>query len=374
MRLAKAFRFCAPIGDLDNIDTSGPGEHNPDADRGDKVPNGGGKEETEDERIQRETIAANKAREKDEGADKGKTDDADKAKGAEDADKAGLRGKGEATTDEDKDKGVDKEKKGKGVIPVERHERVLQNERERREAAERQLAAYQGAQKIVKVNEEITALEEKQNKLDEDLAKALADGDTAKAATLMRQIRTMDREIAAKNTAVTVAAAEARATETARYDTALERIEEAFPQLNSDHADFDEELAGDVGDLMAVYRQRGMTPAKALQQAVARLVKPTTATQKDATTVTPRVDPDKIKDEVKNDGKSRDEVKADRKADAVDKAIDAHKRTPPSTDDVGKNSDKMGGGLNSKDVSDLSYDKFNKIPEEDLAKVRGDVL
>lgn len=360
----KYFRYLAPI-DLDNIDTSGPGDHDPNADRGDKPVKGGeGEDDADDASAQAAALEA--LRQKDKDKDDKKVDDekVDDKKADDKKVDDPLRGKGE--TDAEK---ADREKlEGrKGVIPVDRHEKVLNNERARREQLERELAAFKGAEKVTKVNDEISKLEGDVEKLDEDLAKAMADGDTAKATALSRQIRGLEREIASKNTSMAVAAAEARATENARYDVALERIEAAFPQLNSDHEDFDEELASDVGDLMTVYRQRGMTPAKALQQAVSKLLKPETSKQTDATTVTPRVDD-------KKDDKSEKDVRADRKADAVDKAIDAHKRTPPSTEDVGKNSDKLGGGLNSKDVAATTYDQFSKLSEDDLARVRGDIL
>ncbi len=369
----KYFRYLAPI-DLDNIDTSGPGDHDPNADRGDKPAGAGGDGEDADDASAREAAleALRKKDDKGDKSDKAEDDpkkgakaEDDPKKGADDAKKADdpLRGKGETDAEKaEREKGEGR----KGVIPVDRHEKVLNNERARREQLERELAAFKGAEKVTKVNDEIAKLESDVEKLDEDLAKAQADGDIAKATALSRQIRGVEREIATKSTSMAVAAAEARATENARYDVALERIEAAFPQLNSDHVDFDEELASDVGDLMTVYRQRGMTPAKALQQAVSKLLKPETGKQTDATTVTPRVD---VKDE-----KSEKDVRADRKADAVDKAIDAHKRTPPSTDNVGKNSDKLGGGLNAKDVAATSYDQFSKLAEEDLARVRGDIL
>ena len=363
--IIKHFRYFAPVGDLDNIDTSGPGDHDPSADRGDKIPKDNG--ETDDARAEREALE--RVRDSRKGAE---SDDKDDDKGAgkdepkgEKVENDPLRGKGEKVEKTEKTEKDDDDKKG--VIPRDRHEKVLSNERAKREQVERELAAYKGAEKIVKSNEKIEGLEKQVDDLDEQYAKALADGDTSKARDLSRQIRIIERQIATESTNVAVAAAEARTAEAVRYDTALERIEEAFPKLNSDHEDFDPELATDVGDLMMVYRGRGMTPTKALQQAVEKLVKPATAKQSDAVTVTPRGDK-------KDDAADPDKVKADRKAAAVDKAVDAHKRTPPPTDTVGKNSDSLGGGLNSKDVASSTYDQFSKLTEEDLARVRGDII
>lgn len=258
------------------------------------------------------------------------------------------------------DKGEKTDAKGK-IIPLDRHEKILAKERERREALERQIASFQGAQQVETLNTKITELETKLQSMDSEYATALADGDTKKAAGLMREIRALDRQIADARTEHRVSVATAQATEQARYDIALERIESAYPQLNPDGTEFDEELLDDVADLKAVYQRRGDTPTKALQKAVKKLLgEPKTAAQENATTVTPRVNPD--------------DVAGKRKADAVSKTADAVNRTPPNTAKVGQDSDKLGGGMNAKDVIKLSQDEFAKLSERDLAKMRGDEL
>lgn len=255
------------------------------------------------------------------------------------------------------DKAEAKDKNGK-IIPLDRHEKILARERERREALERQLATFQGARDVSTHNETITNLEAQVADLDGKYAKALADGETKTAADLMRQIRVLERQVNDAKTEFRVAAATAQATEQARYDTALERIEASFPELNPDHADFDEELLSDVADLKEVYQKRGMTPTKALQAAVTKLAKPKTAAQESATTVTPRVDPDKVREE--------------RKAGAATKTADAAARTPPNPAKVGIDSDKMGGQMSAKDVVNMSQEEFAKLNERDLKKLRGD--
>lgn len=267
-----------------------------------------------------------------------------------------AEGTGEGAGEDDKD---DKAK-GK-IIPLDRHEKILAKERERREALERQLASFQGVKQVETLNNEITKLEDKLQSLDAEYATALADGDTKKAAALMRDIRATDRQIADARTEHRVSVATAQATEQARYDIALERVEGSFPQLNPDNDAFDEDLLNDVADLKAVYQQRGDTPTKALQKAVKKLLgEPKTSAQEEAITVTPRV--------------NAADVAGKRKTDAVAKTADAVSRTPPSTSKVGQDSDKLGGGLNAKDVIKLSQDEFAKLSEKDLAKMRGDEL
>lgn len=247
------------------------------------------------------------------------------------------------------------------IIPLDRHEKILARERAQREELQRQLDGLQGQARVEKTNEQISKLETQVAEKDAEYAKLLADGETKKAAELMKEIRGLERQIIETKAEFKAQAATAIAVEQMRYDTALERIEAAYPKLNPDGDEFDEELMADVVDLKAVYQRRGDTPTKALQKAVTKLLgKPETAAQENATTVTPRV--------------SEEDLAKQRKAGAAKTTADAARRTPPNTSKIGQDSDKMGGGLNAKDVMNLPQDEFAKLSEEALSKLRGDTL
>jgi hypothetical protein len=162
-----------------------------------------------------------------------------------------------------------------------------------------------------------------------------------------------------------IAAAEARATERARYNIALERIEAAYPELNVDHDSYDADLMQDVVDLKASYEsRRGLTPTAAMQKAVEKLIGARTKAQEKVLESTPRVTAKDV----------AAEKSAERKKDAVQKTMDAVKKQPPSTNKVGMDSDKAGGTLSAKDVMKMTQADFAKIPEEMLASMRGDDL
>lgn len=274
---------------------------------------------------------------------------------AEDEQKADSEAEDKA---EDED---DKAKKGKGAkIPLDRHKEILAKERAQREALERELAQYRQGQQIIQTNEEITKMEEGILQMEKQYNKLLADGEIDKAVELMSKIRRAEREIVELKADMKAQAAEIRAREAARYDIVLERIEEAYPQLNPDHEDFDRELVQDVADLKDVYQKRGYPPSKALQLAVKKLLGSETRTQANATEVTPRV--------------TEKDLAAERRKAAVARNVDAAKRTPPSTRDVGLDHDKAGGGLSPKDVMSMSQEEFAKLTEEQLKRLRGDDL
>lgn len=283
-------------------------------------------------------------------SDKGAPKDGDKS----DDDKDGEKD-GEKDDDKEETKGRRKDTR----IPLSRHQQLLERERAARQAAEQQLAKFQHGQKVASINEDLTKQEDKILAMEKSYNKLMADGETDKAAELMSQIRRAEREIVEAKAEMRTAAAVAQATETARYNIALERVEEAYPQLNPDSDEFDEELLGDVADLKAVYERRGDTPTSALQKAVKKLVKVEGRAQEDATEVKPRV--------------TEKDIAAERRKQAVGKTTDAVRRQPPDTSVTGMDSDKAGR-LTPKDILDMTQDDFAKLTDKELAKLRGDEL
>lgn len=248
------------------------------------------------------------------------------------------------------------------MIPVERHKAVLDKTRAERDALAAQVAQYQKGQQVVQTNADITKLEEQVTAKEAEYNKALVEGEVDKATGLMRDIRKLEREMGDMKAEMRAQAATVQAVESVRYNTAVERLESAYPALNPDHEDFDKDAVADVMDLKETYQRRGATPTDALQRAVAKLMTPASAKQEAATSVTPRVDKAAL-------------AAAERKESATAKAVDAATKTPPSTAAVGLDSDKRGAGaLDPKDVMKMSQDQFRKLDEKTLAQLRGDEM
>lgn len=281
-----------------------------------------------------------------------------KVKELEEELKGDADGEGEG---EEGEKAEDKPKKKDSRIPLSRHEAVLQKEREKRAELERQLAQYQNGQQVANLNEEITKLEDNVVALEKEYAKLLTDGEIDKATEVMAKIRKTERQMNEARSDMKIQAAEARATERARYNVALERIESAYPELNPDHDDYDEEVMTEVVELKEAYQLKGLTPTAALQKAVKLLVEPKTTRQEMATSATPRV--------------SAKDVAAERKKDAAIKTAKAIEKTPPSLTKSGLNSDKLGGGaVDAATVMKMSQKEFAALSEATLAQMRGDEL
>lgn len=245
-------------------------------------------------------------------------------------------------------------------IPLARHEKILQKERDARAAAERELKKYQGGAQVADLNAEVNRAESTVLLMEQEYAKLITDGETEKAAAKMSEIRRTERDISEAKSDAKIAVAVSRATENVRYNTALERVETQYPALNPDHDDYDEETLGEVVELMNGYKSQGYTPTDALQKAVKKELGAKTAAQVSAVTVAPRVDPKA--------------VAAARKTAAAGKAVDAVEATPPSAAKVGVDGDKIGGGLSAKAVMSMSQKDFAGLTDEALSRMRGDTI
>lgn len=284
------------------------------------------------------------------------------AAAAEEAAAAALAAEIEAK-EKQKEEGEGEEdtKKKDSRIPASRHKEILEKEREKRTAVEQELAKYKQGGVIADVNAEITSLENSVATMEKEYAQLLTDGEIDKATAKMGEIRKAERAMAEAKSDLKIQAAEIRNTERARYNITLERIEAAYPTLNPDHDDFDEEIMDEVVELKDAYQLKGFTPTQALQKAVKLLVEPRTTKQEIATSSEPRVP-----------GKDKG---AERKAEAVAKTVKAVGATPPSLDKVGMDSNKAGGGaLDAKAVMNMSQKEFAALNPETLALMRGDTI
>lgn len=257
------------------------------------------------------------------------------------------------------------EKRKDTRIPLERHEAVLNKEREKSAALAAENAMLKQFKQLestsVDAQAEFDAIETQITGLETQYAELMAEGELKQAATLMAQIRQAERYVVEKKADLKIQAATVQATESARYTAALGRIEAAYPTLNPDHESYDKDTETRVAKIARMNQADGMSMTAALQDAVETLLGATTARQEQATTVTPRV--------------GEKDIAAERKKLAMGKTVKAVESTPASLGKSGLDSDKMGGGAKSAAaVIALSANEFAKLSEAALSELRGDNL
>lgn len=297
--------------------------------------------------------------------------DTDDVKKPEAVDKSGKEPEiEELEVDKGAEKDGDKPTGGKkdSRIPLARHEAVLAREREQRKALETKLAQFERGSQVADTNQAITKIEDNILSLEKQYTKLITDGEIDKATEVMTQIRRTERALSQQQNALEIQAAEVRAAERVRYDVALDRLEQAYPELNPDHDDHDAAQLAEVVELKTAYERNGRTPTDAMQRAVKLILGAEGSRQASATSVKPKVDAEEVVEEAKKD------VAAERKKAAVAKGLDAQGKQPPDTNRVGKDSDKLGASRTAADVMKMSQKDFASLSNDELAKLRGDFV
>lgn len=270
---------------------------------------------------------------------------------------------------------ADEAAKGKAaMIPVERHKAMLDKAREERDALAAQVAAFSKGQQVAVTNEQITTLEGQVVTKETEYNKLLVEGEVEKATAVMREIRSLERQMGDLKADMKAEVATANAVERVRFDTVVDRIEEAYPALKEGSDEYDQAKVAKVLELQKAYVGIGKTPSAAMQEAVTLIMgAPVTKKQEAAITVTPRVD--EAAAAAAAGVKTPAELAAERTAAATAAAIAAAKGTPPATTDTGVNGDKLGGGaITATDVMKMDQKKFAGLNEETLARLRGDTI
>lgn len=255
--------------------------------------------------------------------------------------------------EEDKKKA---KKKDEPRIPKSRLDKVLNELKEARE----QLAKHNETKRQETQDADLRAAQGRLTELEKQLTKQITDGDTEKASQTMAAIRELSEAISDYKADMKAQQATALAVEQVRESMVIDRIEEAYPELNPRHEEYDEAKVTKVLKIRKGLMATGDSASAAMQEAVKLVMgDPRTSKERLATEVTPRVDKDKIA--------------ADRTAEAKKRNAEAAGKQPPSTARVGMDSDKLGGGaLSAADVMKMSQDEFAKLDEKTLAKLRGD--
>lgn len=269
----------------------------------------------------------------------------------------------EEDDDEKDDKDTDKTKPRGKRIPLDRHEAILSKARETADELRRENAALKANKGVAALNDSIATTDEAITAMEAEYATLLTDGEIAKASAKMAEIRKAERDLSTAKTQAQIQTAVARATEGARYTSALERIEAEYSVLNEDHADFNPDVMAEVMLMKNGYEAQGFTPTQAMQKAVRKELGATTAAQVKTLDAAPTLKAD-----------TAAAIAAARKLAATNKTVAAVESTPASTTKVGIDSDKAGGAMDAKAVMKMSQEDFGKLNEETLSRMRGDTI
>jgi hypothetical protein len=261
-----------------------------------------------------------------------------------------AEGKGAAGEDDGEDKGA---KRDGRWIPKDRFDQAVRKEREKLELANKQLAELREKEQLQSKADDIAEAQKWMKEMVRKRNNLLADGELEKAAEIDDKILEVQDAIADRRAEMRTEKAKEATRAEVQYDAVVAKVEAMYPQIDPESEDYDEEAVAEVRALMRGYQQElKLSAAKALERATKRVFG----------------EVDKKSQESQVDQGLR------RKQEAVARNLDAAKKQPPSTKDVGLDHDKKGGGLDAKTVLRMNRTEFDKLSDDVLARLRGDEL
>ena len=283
-------------------------------------------------------------------------DDKSKDKG----DKADPDKEGEETAEEKAERlrlEAEEEKKKRIRIPKSRFDEALGKAKQREQALLDEIEKLKGGQQASATAKAVKDMRAKIGELQDKYEDLILDGKKDEARKVRRQVDELREDLTEYQTNTKSEAARKAAIDEMSYNAQLAGYEAKYPALNPEHEDFDEDKTDEVATLLNAFVKAGQKRADALAKAVKYVLGAPPAAGKGG-------DDDKAKG-----------MAEQRAAEARKKAAEANKKQPPDGKNVGLDSDKAGGGNKGDiDIMRMTQDKFAKLDEETLSKLRGDTI
>ena len=254
------------------------------------------------------------------------------------------------------------------MVPHAVMKEAVEKERKAREAATNRLAELEAAETArQKKGTDTGNLSGEIEELEELLDKAIADNDLVEKKRIRTEIRTKQGQLNASAVAEASARAQATAVEQVRYDALCDRLETEYPEINRNHDNFSQAFEESVMDEKDVQERAGKSSTEALKKAVSIVTNSPEWRDKLA-------EARKKPEDDKGDDEEAKAEAAKRKKEAVERGLAAKGKQPPNAaKGAGADSDK-GGGSKAKNIDKMSEADFDKLSDEEKARMRGDTL
>jgi len=235
-------------------------------------------------------------------------------------------------------------------IPKARLDEVLTKSKEAAAEYQRQIDELNAQVGSAKVTEDIKVIRAGIEELEDKYEALVTDGELVEAKQVRRDLNYRREQLMDAKAAAMGEAARDAAVNTLTYKQTLARYEGLHPAINPDSDGFDQLVLSEVATVKQAFQNSGLTPAAALDKAV-RYVLPSPAKV---------VDVNKLKDE-----KNKATRVANSKTDAG---------APPNLNRAGKASNAAGPGVDGLNPLRMSEKQFAALTDDQLKKLRGDVM
>lgn len=299
--------------------------------------------------------------------------------GGDDADAtAKAEAEAKAAKEADERRAQEKADREKNItIPKARHDEAVGREREARRAAEKRAQEAEAREAARNGGKEVEAVQKEIDDLYDELDKASADNNAAEKRRIRAAIRDREQAIADFRAEQKSEHARALAVEQVTYNGVVDRAEADYPFLRAPtddepNEDFKPELLEPVMALKAGYEAGGLSSSKALSKALRTL-----KTQLDAAKKAEKNEDPEAAAKAEAEAKAKAEAAAKeaegkggkRKEEAVERGKQAQAQQPAPKPGVAGTADKNVKEIKVKDLSDSDFDK---LPEAEKKRLRGD--
>ena len=244
------------------------------------------------------------------------------------------------------------------VLPQSRVKELVEKERFKTDAAIARAKELEGRLTVQQYSEDLQGAQAYLKTLIKERNQNLSDGTLDKAGEIDDQIIELQAAITDRKSEERAMQAKEMAKEEMRYDNVLTTLEANYPVLNPEAEEYSQDDVDEVRALMRGYQaDLGLAPSAALARAAKKLCGP--------------LGTSKLERPVEDKSK---EIAVNRKKEAVERNLDAAKKTPASSKDLGLDHDKRGGGLDAKTVMSMNYKEFSELGDDVKSKLRGDTL
>lgn len=246
-------------------------------------------------------------------------------------------------------------------IPKARFDEAQQKSRAKIKELEDKLKQTEQQHAQKQTNEEIEAMQDEINELEDKWEGFLLEGEEEKAKAVRREVNAKRNEIVQKQLIQQSQQTGNAAVEQIRYETKLAILEERYPQINPDSDAYNPAVEQEVGELKKAFEGLGWGSTAALEKAIGYAIRE-----------------EKAAPPVEDSKEESTEVRKSQRAHKARKAAaEAAKAMPPDASRAGRDSDKGGKGDGLPDVSKMTPDQFDKWAAENpsqMAQLRGDTL
>jgi hypothetical protein len=233
------------------------------------------------------------------------------------------------------------------MVPISRLNKVIDERNKLREQVSKPQPQQQVQQEAIPTIDDLRKEHKAKRK---EWQKAVFDNDSDKADSLLDEMDALEAAIDDARFDEVSTTTRAQSADDIRYDNLLEQYQKEYPVIDKSSDNFDQSIVTEMFEVREAFIAKGLPWSKALEKAHNLVLKPL-GTKKKAS-----------------------DTKENRESESKKNLADALTRQPANVADIGDSADANNHKKFGIDISRLTMEQFDKLPDDIKTKLRGDTL